>query len=219
MGAMGNSSKLALALVGLVLGGSLVACGDGREGAESAAKQLASAVSALDVGSVAFEGKDSGAANDQLKEIFKGLDPARPAVDSGQLTLESDKATVPLNYRWKIGSEEWKYTTFAEFKKSGDKWLTVWNPATLVPELAEGELVGSATHSPSRADILGAGGVPLVTYRPVVNVGIDKPALGGADAADSATKLAQLVGVDPAAYGQQVAAAGPEAFVAGHHFA
>jgi len=214
MGAMGNSSKLALALVGLVLGGSLVACGDGREGAESAAKQLASAVSALDVGSVAFEGKDSGAANDQLKEIFKGLDPARPAVESGQLTLESDKATVPLNYRWKIGSEEWKYTTFAEFKKSGDKWLTVWNPATLVPELAEGELVGSATHSPSRADILGAGGVPLVTYRPVVNVGIDKPALGGADAADSATKLAQLVGVDPAAYGQQVAAAGPEAFVA-----
>ena len=70
MGAMGNSSKLALALVGLVLGGSLVACGDGREGAESAAKQLASAVSALDVGSVAFEGKDSGAANDQLKDIL-----------------------------------------------------------------------------------------------------------------------------------------------------
>ena len=53
----------------------------------------------------------------------------------------------------------------------------------------------------------------LVTYRPVVNVGIDKPQLGGADAADSATKLAQLVGVDPAAYAAQVAAAGPAAFV------
>ena len=181
---------------------------------KDAAKQLASAVSALDVGSVAFEGKDSGAANDQLKEIFKGLDPAKPAVESGELTLESDTATVPLNYSWKIGSGEWKYTTSAELKKSGDKWLTVWNPATLVPELAEGEIVGTGTQSPSRADILGAGGVPLVTYRPVVNVGIDKPALGGADPADSATKLAQLVGVDPAAYAQQVAAAGPEAFVA-----
>ena len=211
---MGNSSKLALALVGLVLGASLVACDDGRAGAESAAKQLASAVSALDVGSVAFEGKESGAANDQLKEIFNGLDPVKPAVESGQLTLESDTATVPLNYSWKIGSGEWKYTTFAAFKKSGDKWLTVWNPATLVPELAEGEIVYSATHTPARADILGAGGVPLVTYRPVVNVGIDKPALGGADPADSATKLAQLVGVDPAAYAQQVQAAGPEAFVA-----
>ncbi|MGO4805506.1 penicillin-binding transpeptidase domain-containing protein [Arthrobacter sp. 2MCAF15] len=211
---MGNSSKLALALVGLVLGASLVACDDGRAGAESAAKQLASAVSALDVGSVGFEGKESGAANDQLKEIFKGLDPVKPAVESGQLTLESSTATVPLNYSWKIGTGEWKYTTFAQFKKSGDKWLTVWNPATLVPELAEGEIVYSATHTPARADILGAGGVPLVTYRPVVNVGIDKPALGGADPADSATKLAQLVGVDPAAYVQQVQASGPEAFVA-----
>ena len=211
---MGNSSKLALALVGLVLGASLVACDDGRAGAESAAKQLASAVSALDVGSVAFEGKESSAANDQLKEIFKGLDPVKPAVESGQLTLESDTATVPLNYSWKIGSGEWKYATSAAFKKSGDKWLTVWNPATLVPELAEGEIVYSATHTPKRADILGAGGVPLVTYRPVVNVGIDKPALGGADPADSATKLAQLVGVDPAAYAQQVEASGPEAFVA-----
>ena len=80
--------------------------------------------------------------------------------------------------------------------------------------MAEGEIVYSATHTPARADILGAGDVPLVTYRPVVNVGIDKPALGGADPADSATKLAQLVGVDPAAYAQQVQASGPEAFVA-----
>jgi cell division protein FtsI/penicillin-binding protein 2 len=44
-------------------------------------------------------------------------------------------------------------------------------------------------------------------------VGIDKPQLGGADAADSATKLAKLVGVDPAAYVQQVEASGAEAFV------
>ena len=92
---MGNSSKLALALVGLVLGASLVACGDGRDGAEGAAQQLASAVSALDVGSVAFEGKDSGAANDQLKEIFQGLDPDKPAVQAGELTFESDTATFP----------------------------------------------------------------------------------------------------------------------------
>jgi cell division protein FtsI/penicillin-binding protein 2 len=47
----------------------------------------------------------------------------------------------------------------------------------------------------------------------VVNVGIDKPKLGSADPAASAAKLAQLVGVDPAAYTQQVQAAGPEAFV------
>ena len=75
---MGNSSKLSLALVGLILGASLVGCADGRAGAQDAAKQLASAVAALDVGSVAFEGKDSGAANEQLKDVFKALDPASP---------------------------------------------------------------------------------------------------------------------------------------------
>ncbi|CAN7592813.1 penicillin-binding transpeptidase domain-containing protein [Arthrobacter sp. LjRoot14] len=210
---MGNFQKLSLALVGLIMGGSLVACDDGRAGAQDAAKQLASAVAALDVGSVAFEGTDAAAANEQLKEVFQALDPAKPAVEAGELTLEKDTATVPLNYSWKIGSGEWKYTASAELRKSGDKWLTVWKPALLVPELADGEVVGAATESPQRADILGAGDAKLVTYRPVVNVGIDKPKLGPADPAASATKLAQLVGVDPAAYTQQVQAAGPEAFV------
>lgn len=210
---MGNFQKLSLALVGLVIGGSLVACDDGRAGAQDAAKKLASAMAALDVGSVAFEGKESAAANEQLKEVFQALDPAKPAVESGELTLEKDTATVPLNYTWKIGSGEWKYTAAAELKKSGDKWLTVWKPALLVPELAEGEVIGAGAQAPQRADILGAGDAKLVTYRPVVNVGIDKPKLGSADPAASAAKLAQLVGVDPAAYTQQVQAAGPEAFV------
>lgn len=190
-----------------------MSCDDGRAGAQDAAKQLASAVAALDVGSVAFEGKDSGEANDQLNEVFKALDPVKPVVESGELTLDKDTATVPLSYSWKIGSGEWKYTASAELKKSGDKWLAVWDPATLVPGLAEGEVLGTSSDTPQRADILGAGDVQLVTYRPVVNVGIDKPLLASADPAASATELAQLVGVDPAAYTQQVQAAGPEAFV------
>ncbi|XAS67441.1 penicillin-binding transpeptidase domain-containing protein [Micrococcaceae bacterium Sec5.7] len=210
---MGNSQKLSLALVGLILGASLAACDDGRGGAEAAAKQLASAVAALDVGSVAFDGRDAAVANQQLKEVFKALEPAKPLVETGELKLEADTAKVPLNYTWKIGSVEWKYTVSAELKKSGDKWLTAWEPALLVPDLAEGEILSKAAESPQRADILGAGGAQLVTYRPVVNVGIDKPALGSADAAASATKLAKLVGVDPAAYAQQVEASGAEAFV------
>ncbi|MBT2597313.1 penicillin-binding transpeptidase domain-containing protein [Arthrobacter sp. ISL-72] len=210
---MGNFQKLSLALVGLIIGGSLVACDDGRAGAQEAAKQLASAVSALDVGAVALDGKDAAAANEQLKEVFQALDPAKPAVDAGELKLDQDTATVPLNYSWKVGADEWKYTVSAELKKSGDKWLTVWKPDLLVPELADGEVLGTAIEAPQRAEILGVGDAKLVTYRSVVNVGIDKPQLASADPAASATKLAGLVGVDPAAYAQQVQAAGPQAFV------
>jgi cell division protein FtsI/penicillin-binding protein 2 len=210
---MGKSTKLSVAVALLILGTSLVACDDGRSGAETAAQQLATAVSGLDVGPVAFEGKDSAAANDQLRTVFAALDPQKPAVEAGDVTLDGDNASAPLNYTWKFGEAEWKYTVPAKFKKSGDKWLTVWDPATLAPGLADSEIVTKGSQSPQRADILGAGDVPLVTYRPVVNVGIDKPQLGAADPADAATKLAALVGVDPAGYVQQVQASGAEAFV------
>ncbi|WP_458112564.1 penicillin-binding transpeptidase domain-containing protein [Arthrobacter sp. R1-13] len=210
---MGKIQKISLALVGLIIGGSLAGCDDGRAGAEVAAKQLASAISALDVEGVAFEGKDAAGANEQLQEVFKALEPGKPAVEPGELKLEEDTATVPLAYNWKIGSSEWKYSVTAELKKSGDSWLTVWKPALLVPDLVDGEILTKATESPQRADILGAGDAPLVTYRPVVNVGIDKQQLAGGDPAASAGKLAELVGVDSAAYVSQVQAAGAEAFV------
>ena len=210
---MGKSTKLSVAVAALILGTSLVACDDGRSGAEAAAEQFATAVSGLDVAGVAFDGKDAAAANDQLRGVFKALDPQKPDVEAGALTLDGDNASAPLNYTWKFGEAEWKYTVPANFKKSGDKWLTVWNPATLAPGLADSEILAKGSQSPPRADILGAGDVPLVTYRPVVNVGIDKPQLGAADPADSATRLASLVGVDPAGYVQQVKASGDEAFV------
>ncbi|SDS53206.1 Cell division protein FtsI/penicillin-binding protein 2 [Pseudarthrobacter equi] len=210
---MGKSTKLSLAVAALILGTSLVACDDGRGGAEAAARQLASAVSGLDVGGVAFDGKDAAAANEQLKNVFASLDPAKPTVEAGDITLDGENASAPLTYSWKIADSDWKYTTSAAFRKSGDKWLTVWSPASLVPDLNDSEILTKGTRSPQRADILGAGDAPLVTYRPVVNVGIDKPQLGAADPADSAAKLAALVGVDPAGYTQQVKASGAEAFV------
>lgn len=210
---MGKSTKLSVAVAALILGTSLVACDDGRSGAETAAQQFATAVSGLDIAGVAFDGKDAAAANDQLRGVFKALDPQKPAVEAGGITLDGDNASAPLNYTWKFGDAEWKYTVPANFKKSGDKWLTVWDPATLAPGLADSEILTKGAQSPQRADILGAGDVPLVTYRPVVNVGIDKPQLGTADPTDAATRLAALVGVDPAGYVQQVQASGAEAFV------
>ena len=210
---MGKTTKLSLALATLIMGTTLVACDDGKSGAEAAAQEFAGAVSALDVGSVAFDGKDAAAANEQLHAVFASLDPQKPTVQAGDLALDGDNASAPLAYTWKFGDAEWKYTVQAKFRKSDGKWLAVWDPAILAPGLADSEIVTKGSQSPQRADILGAGDAQLVTYRPVVNVGIDKPQLGTADPADAAGKLAALVGVDPAAYVQQVKAAGAQAFV------
>ncbi|BAS15223.1 hypothetical protein AHiyo8_35260 [Arthrobacter sp. Hiyo8] len=213
MAQMGKTKNLVLGLAALMIAGSLAACDDGRSGAEGAAKQLASSLAALDVGSLAVDGKDAAAANEQLKAVFAALDPAKPSVESGAVKLDGDKASVPLNFTWKIGTAEWKYTSQAALKKSGDKWAVQWNSALLEPDLKDGEVLDKTVIAPSRAEILGAGDAKLVSYRPVVQVGIDKTAIGSADPAASAAKLAQLVGVDEAAYVKQVQASGPQAFV------
>ena len=213
MAQVGKIKNLVLGLAALMIAGSLTACDDGRSGAEGAAKQLASSMAALDVGSLAVDGKGAAAANEQLKAVFAALDPAKPSVESGAVKLDGDKASVPLNFTWKIGTAEWKYTSQAALKKSGDKWAVQWNSALLEPDLKDGEVLDKAVTAPSRAEILGAGDAKLISYRPVIYVGIDKTMIGSADPAASAAKLAQLVGVDEAAYVKQVQASGPQAFV------
>ena len=47
-----------------------------------------------------------------------------------------------------------------------------------------------------RGDILGAGGLALVTDRPVVRIGIDRSQVGAAKAGASAREVARLVDID-----------------------
>ena len=214
MGKLKMQQGFVLGLVALVTAGSLAACDDGRAGAEGAAKQLASSLSALDVGSIAVEGKDAAAANDELKAVFAGLD-ANPSVASGDVKLDGDTATFPLNYSWNIGSAKWEYSSEATLKKSGDKWAVQWSPALLAPELSEGETLSVKTVPAQRGQILGAGDAPIVEDRPVFRVGIDKTKVPAEQADASARAMAALIGVDAEEYAKQVAASGPQAFVEG----
>ncbi|MCT9869589.1 penicillin-binding transpeptidase domain-containing protein [Paenarthrobacter aurescens] len=214
MGKLKMQQGFVLGLVALVMAGSLTACDDGRAGAEGAAKQLASSLAALDVGSLAVEGKDAAAANEQLKAVFEGLD-AKPSVSSGDVKLDGDTATFPLNYSWNIGSAKWEYSSEATLKKSGDKWAVQWNPALLALELSDGETLSVKTVPAQRGQILGAGDAPIVEDRPVFRVGIDKTKVPAEQADSSARSMAALLGLDADEYAKQVAASGPQAFVEG----
>ena len=211
---MGKLRNLVFGLVTLVLAGSLSACDDGRSGAESAAKQLASALEALDVGQLAFDGKDAAAANEELKAVVGGLD-AKPSVQSGELKLDGDTATVPLNYSWNIGSAKWEYSLDAKLKKSGDKWAVQWSPGLLAPQLTDGQTLSAKTVSAQRGQILGAGDAPIVEDRPVFRVGIDKTKVPEDQSDASARAMAALLGLNADDYAKQVAASGPQAFVEG----
>lgn len=214
MGKLKMQQGFVLGLATLVMVGSLTACDDGRAGAEGAAKQLASSLAALDVGSLAVEGKDSATANDELKAVFEGLG-AKPSVASGDVKLDGDTATFPLNYSWNIGSAQWEYTSDATLKKSGDKWAVQWSPALLAPQLSDGETLSVKTVAAQRGQILGAGDAPIVEDRPVFRVGIDKTKVPAEQADASARAMAALLGLDAEEYAKQVAASGPQAFVEG----
>ncbi|MFE4195971.1 penicillin-binding transpeptidase domain-containing protein [Paenarthrobacter sp. NPDC056912] len=214
MARVGKTRNLVLGLVALVMAGSLTACDDGRAGAEGAAKQLASSLAALDVGSLAVEGKDAAAANDELNAVFGGLD-AKPSVQSGDVKLDGDTATFPLSYSWNIGSAKWEYSSEATLKKSDGKWAVQWNPALLAPQLSDGETLSVKTVPAQRGQILGAGDTPIVEDRPVFRVGIDKTKISAEQADSSARAMAGLLGLDAEEYAKQVAASGPQAFVEG----
>lgn len=214
MARVGKTTKiLVTGLAALMLAGSLAACDDGRAGAEGAAKQLASSLAALDLGPVALDGTETAAANEQLKAVFADLGDIKPAVQAGEVKLDGSKATVPLDYSWKLGSAEWKYSSQAELKKSGDKWSVQWNPALLAPELKDGEVLDVTTVGAKRGGILGAGDTPIVQDRKVIRVGLDKTKVDAAKVDSSARALAGLVGLDAGEYAKQTAAAGAQAFV------
>ncbi|OFI36558.1 penicillin-binding protein [Arthrobacter sp. SW1] len=212
---MGKTKTLVTGLTALLLAGSLAACDDGRAGAEGAAKQLASSLAGLDLSSVTLQGKDSAAANEQIKAVFADLGEVKPSVQAGELKLDGDKASVPLNYSWKLGGSEWKYTSQAELTKSGDKWTVQWTPALLAPELKDGEVLDMSILGAKRGGILGAGDTAIVLDRKVMRVGIDKTKVDAAKVDSSARALAKLAGLDVEAYAKQAAASGPQAFVEG----
>ncbi|MFJ3959162.1 penicillin-binding transpeptidase domain-containing protein [Arthrobacter sp. NPDC090010] len=213
MAHVGKTRLLTSTLTALILLGSLTACDDGRKGAEAAGQALAGALSSLDLSKTAFDGADSQQTAQKLKDITAGMGTVKPAVTVDSVTVNGDKATVNLKYAWKLSSGEWGYTTQATLDKKGDQWTSQWSPASVAPDLKDGEVLSLASQSPDRASILGAGDKVLVTNRPVINFGVDKSRLQGKDPAASAAQVARLADVDAAEFAGRVRAAGPQAFV------
>ncbi len=94
-----------------------------------------------------------------------------------------------------------------------EQWAFELTPRAVVPGLRDGEMLTLSTVAPERGDILGAGGRPIVTERPVVRLGIDKTQVPQARAAASARRLAAFLDVDAGELVKRVEAAGDKAWV------
>jgi cell division protein FtsI/penicillin-binding protein 2 len=196
---------------------ALAGCGGGDQGPapDATADALASALSSGDLSQVAFAGASDGEVQREYAATVRGLGDAKPTVTVGSVSAGGDaSATATLDWSWPIGSG-WSYSTVAPLRATagGDAWEVAWKPDIVEPSLKPGERLDVSTEPAKRADIVGARGVALVTDRPVVRFGVDRVKVPASRAADSARRLARLVGIDVAPYVKQVEAAGPKAFV------
>ena len=198
--------------LGVLLLGSLQGCSsdDARvQAAETRAAELAETLTAGQLG----DGPVEGATQEQLDAILAGMDDLPVEVTATDVQVDGDIASVNLAWQWQTPGTPWAYDTAADLTWADEQWTLQWSPALVEPSLTDGESLELTTDQADRGDILGAGDVPLVRDRPVVRFGIDKTRVPADETAGSARALAQLLGIDPAAYAKRVEQAGSKAFV------
>jgi cell division protein FtsI/penicillin-binding protein 2 len=193
------------------------ACTSSGPSAADAADGLASALSDGKLASQPFTGTTGRQAQRTWDHVVGGLGDARHRVQVASVSGGSDgkPAVARLSWSWTLpGSDRtWTYTSTARLQERGDAWQAVWDPSLVHPSLRAGERLEVSTTAAERADILGAGGTPLVTARRVYRFGVDKVQVSPARAVVLARRVASAVGVDVAPYVARVRDAGDRAFV------
>ncbi|WP_309080772.1 penicillin-binding transpeptidase domain-containing protein [Zhihengliuella sp.] len=216
---------LGLVSVLSLAGASLAACSPAPPDPRPAAEALVEALDAGDLSAVPMTGVEPAAATETLTTAYGSLeavdrDHSLVSVAVDEDSAEGDgpaTATGTIRTVWDMDEtdNDFTYETRAtwELDEESDRWQLRFDPALLAPDLAAGESLAVSYEPAPRGEILGAGGDVLVTERPVVRVGIDKTRAEADTWESSARALAELVGVDPDAYAERVAAAGERAWV------
>ena len=209
------------ASLGLLLGATaLVACSDdepdpadvGSE-ADGTAAALVEGLRSGDLTDVPFTEVTGAEATEDYAEVVEGMGDLEPSVELGEVGEAGDSATATLQWSWPLGEEPWTYEAPIDLERVEDEWRVVWGHEVVEPSLNANSRLDTTPVAASRGDILGAGGIRLVTDRPVVRVGIDRGRVPAARAGASASALAALVDIDAGPYVTAVESAGDRAFV------
>jgi cell division protein FtsI/penicillin-binding protein 2 len=205
------SSRRSLAIL-LLLAVLVSGCGFFDKGADAreAAQKLVAALQKGDVDAIAFT---DDAAPQQYAKVIASLEGSPAKVRLDQVTRSGNSANVRLDWSVDVDGHTWKHQTSAKLLDQHGTWRVAWKPSIIEKSLAAGETFQITRIKAARGQILGRDDLPIVTERPVVRFGIDRTQVAAAAAADSARRLAALVGVSVAPYVAQVTKAGPKAFV------
>lgn len=195
----------ALALVAPMLTGCTDQQAEATDAAEAFARGLADANVTTSAGAEAQE---------QLEAAWAPLGDTRPSVTVEDVAEpDDDTTTADLAWRWELDAGEVGYATTVTLTREGDTWTPSWEPSLLHEELRDGETLDLRTLPAERGEILGAGGAPLVTARPIRTYGLDKSRIEPAQVVPSARAVADFLDVDRADFVERAKGSGPKAFV------
>lgn len=179
-GAVRGRGAVVAALTGLALaGGTLTACS-----ADGGPNQTVDAFlrgwhdGELDqLGFVHASGQKVAAAEvtEQIKQLSGDLAPTRPELRrNGDAKEANGVATATVAVDWTLpGGLHWPYPTTVRIKKgSDDAWQVIWEPSVVQEKLTSGDRLAVTRLSAPRSDVLDGAGQPIVTARPVVQVGV-----------------------------------------------
>jgi hypothetical protein len=214
-------TRIAAALtVGALVVTGLAACGSSRPTPDGTAQALADGISSGDFSEVPLSGATPAEATEELSAAIAGLDPLRPTVTVGEITVDEEKKTAaaPLELVWDVdaGDQDWTYSTNAQLDLVEDEWVAQWSITLVEPSLLPGMVLASHRTAAERGNVLGSSGAAVIVEpRQVLRLGLDKTRVDAAAQPDAARQVAEVLGIDPGPYAERVAAAGERAFVEG----
>ncbi|OYO16073.1 hypothetical protein BI335_11200 [Enemella evansiae] len=199
----------------------LTACGGGSDDASGSQSPPAATVEdaaaavaqGLSTGSLQNVPLRSGDPNADLPVLLRGMNGLLPKVTVQDIRRAGNTATVDFDYSWPL-SADWAYESKATLVDDKGTWQLIWEPSVLHPKLTTGNRLERNRTTTERGTITGRGATVLVQSTPLQMLGLNKAAVPNTgDQQSSARTIADQLNLDPAAYQQKVAAAGPNAFV------
>jgi cell division protein FtsI/penicillin-binding protein 2 len=106
---------------------------------------------------------------------FGNLSVHKASFDGGKLQASGSTASEPFTEELTLaGIGALRVSSVLHLVKTQrGQWLVRWTPATIVPQLRQGDQLAVSKTWPSRAAILGADNVPLTTSGQVVTIGVE----------------------------------------------
>ena len=105
---------------------------------------------------------------------FTDLSVRKAAFSAGTLQTTGATAREPLTEQLELaGLGTITIKPELHLVQRSGHWLVNWSPATIAPQLRPGDQLSLQTNWPTRAAILGAGGVPLTSQAQQVTIGVE----------------------------------------------